>query len=152
MLSTHFPNIKATIELLNAMEDLPDYKWADPSEQMMVFLSRLEETDPNDNSIDHDNKGVSWGHYQYTGGGLTCRSVMTSWAAVGNTDVAHRLITAAIRITKVARYVCKRQNVNAGSYTSDMYLDIVIEHLRTIWKAEWEVSSVLCLFWPFHAH
>jgi len=59
MLSTHFPNIKATIELLNAMEDSLDYKWADPSEQMMVFLSRLEETDPNNNSIDDDNKGVS---------------------------------------------------------------------------------------------
>lgn len=141
-LSTHFPNIKAGIELLNAMEVSPDYKRADPSEEMMVFLSRLEETDPN------DNKGVSWGHYQYTGGGMTCRSVMTSWVAVGNTDVARRLIAAAIRITKVARYVCERQNINAGAYTSDMYLEIVIEHLWMIWKAEREVSSVLpsCIF------
>jgi len=152
MLSTHFPNIKATIKLLNAMEDSPDYKRADPSEKMMVFLSCLEETDPNDDLIDDNNKGVSWGHYQYMGGGSTCRSVMTSWAAIGNTDVARRLITAAIRITKVARYVCECQNINAGSYTSDMYLDIIIEHLWTIWKAEWEVSSVLCMFWPFHTH
>ena len=130
------------------MEVSPDYKQAKPSEEMMAFLSRLEDTDPNDDLIDDDNKGVSWGHYQYTGGGMTCRLVMTSWAAVGNTDVARRLIAAAIRISKVARYVCERQSINAGSYTSDMYLDIVIEHLWTIWKAEQEVRSVLppCIF------
>jgi hypothetical protein len=93
------------------MEVSLDYKWADPSAEMMVFLSSLEECDLNDDSIDEDDKGLGWGHYQYMGGGKTCRSVMPSWVAVGNTDMAHRLIAATIRISKVARYTCKRQNI-----------------------------------------
>ena len=45
------------------MEVSLDYKPAEPSKEMMAFLSCLEDTDPNDNLIDNNNKGVSWGHY-----------------------------------------------------------------------------------------
>ncbi|KAF8148931.1 hypothetical protein B0H34DRAFT_736008 [Crassisporium funariophilum] len=131
-----YPTMKAGIDLLNAMKVSPDFKRKDPSDEMKAFLSRIEVSDPNDDLIDEDDKGQSWGHYQYTGGGINCWSVMTSWAAVGNTDVVRRLIAAAIRTSKVAKYICKCQQVEVTSYMSDTYLQIMVEHLWAVWGAE----------------
>jgi hypothetical protein len=58
---------------------------------------------------------------------------MTSWEAIGNTDTACKLIAAAIRTCKVARYVCEKMNIRASSYISDVYLGRVVETLWDLW-------------------
>lgn len=111
-------------------------------------MTRIEKADPNDTAIDEDNKGVGWGHYQFTAGSMTCGSVMQSWADIGNTDTACKLIAAAIRTCKVARYVCEKMKVEATSYISDMYLGRVIETLWDLWK---RAGAVRC-FVTFQSH
>jgi len=105
-----------------------------------MFLARIEKADPNDITIDEDNKGVGWGHYQFTAQSLTCSLVMKSWGDIGNTETACKLIAAAIRTCKVAQYICQKTNVKATTYISDMYLGRVIETLWDLWKLAGAVS------------
>ncbi|KAF8900455.1 hypothetical protein CPB84DRAFT_1778961 [Gymnopilus junonius] len=113
-----FPQLQIAQDLLNSMKACPNFR---PS-------------DPNDTTIDEDNKGVSWGHYQFTAGSMTCSSVMKSWEDIGSTTTACKLIAAAIRTCKVARYVCEKLQVTTASYISDTYLERVIETLWDLWK------------------
>jgi hypothetical protein len=122
------------------MKAFPDFQSSPPSTNLNLFLTRIEKADPNDATIDEDNKGVGWGHYQFTAGLMTCASVMTSWEDIGNTNIAYKLIAAAVRTCKVARYVCTKLNITATSYISDMYLGQVIETLWDLWKLAGAVS------------
>jgi hypothetical protein len=105
------------------MKACPDFRSSSPSVELKVFLDRIEKADPNDTTIDEDNKGVGWGHLQFTGGSLTCSSVMKSWEDIGNTATAQQLIAAAIRTCKVARYMCEHMEIAATAYVSDTYLE-----------------------------
>jgi len=146
ILLEDFPQIKVAQDLLNSMKACPDFRSLPPSDDLKAFLARIEEADPNDTTMDEDNKGVGWGHYQFTAGSMTCASVMKSWEDIGNTDTARRLIAAAIRTCKVARYVCEKMNIKVTSYISDMYLERIIETLWNLWKLAGAVSSLLPKF------
>lgn len=122
------------------MKACPDFRALAPSTDLKIFLERIEKADPNDTTIDEDNKGVGWGHHQFTGGSMTCSSVMKSWEDIGNTDTARKLIAAAIRTCKVARYICEQTKITAMSYISDTYLERVIETLWDLWKVAGAVS------------
>jgi hypothetical protein len=122
------------------MKACPDFRALAPSNDFTIFLERIEHADPNDATISEDNKGVGWGHHQFTAGSMTCSSVMKSWEDVGDTDTARRLIAAAIRTCKVARHLCEQTEVMATSYISDVYLDRVIETLWDLWKVAGAVS------------
>jgi hypothetical protein len=117
------------------MKACPDFQTKEPSTNLKCFLDRIENSDPNDTTLDEDNKGVGWGHDQFTAGSLTCSSVMTSWEDIGSTDIACKLIAAAIRTCKVARYTCEKMSITATTYISDTYLERVIETLWDLWKA-----------------
>lgn len=136
ILSQDFPHIKAASDLLDSMKACPDFRAAAPSADLKNFLERIETADPNDNAIDEDNKGVSWGHHQFTAGSLTCGSVMKSWEDIGNTNTARKIIAAAIRTCKIARHVCEKLKITttSTSYISDTYLERVIEILWDLWK------------------
>lgn len=123
------------------MKSCPDFRSSPPSANLNLFLTRIEKADPNDATIDEDNKGIGWGHYQFTAGSMTCASAMTSWEDIGNNDTAYKLIAAAVRTCKVARYVCEKTNVTTTSYISDIYLGQVIETLWDLWKLAGAVSS-----------
>jgi hypothetical protein len=123
------------------MKACPAFRPSTPSNSFKTFFERIENADPNDATINEDNKGVGWGHYQFTGGSMTCSSVMKSWEDIGTTDAARKLIAAAIRTCKVARYVCEQTKIIATSYISDMYLERVIETLWELWKVSGAVSS-----------
>ena len=41
---------------------------------------------------------------------------MKSWEDIGNTDAARKLIAAAIRTCKVARYLCEQTKIITTSY------------------------------------
>lgn len=142
ILLQDFPQIKVAKDLLDSIKAYPDFQSSPPSTDLKLFLTRIEKADPNDTTIDEDNKGVGWGHYQFTAGSMTCASVMTSWKDIGNTDTACKLIAAAIRTCKVARYVCEKMNIRATSYISDMYLGRVIETLWDLWKLAGAVSFI----------
>ena len=123
------------------MDACPDFRSSPPSANLKLCLTRIEKADPNDTTIDEDNKGVGWGHHQFTAGSMTCTSVMTSWEDIGNAGTACKLIAAAICTCKVARYVCEKMNIKATSYISDMYLGQVIETLWNLWNL---AGGVIC--------
>lgn len=137
-MSQDFPSVPHATGLLQAMQNSPNncvshYPRNGPSASVAVFLDRIEQTDPSSPEISEDNTNESWGHYQYTASSLTCRTVLTSWASIGNTGIACRLIAGAIRICKVARHLCFSRNIEPTSYLSDIYLANIIELLWDLW-------------------
>ena len=142
-----FPRLESALRLLTEMQDNPEFLFEEPSPNMTAFLKRIESADPNDDSIDDDEKGISWGHYQFTAGNMQCSTVITSWKAVGNTKVACRLIAAAVRTSMVAKYICKKQRLPTNSLLSYNYVEKVIEALCTVWDKvrQWLTVCVLIL-------
>ena len=132
-LAEDFPRLESALRLLTEMQDNPEFSFEEPSSYMTAFLKRIESADPNDDFIDDDEKGVSWGHYQFTAGDMQCSTVITSWKAVGNTKIACRLIAAAVRTSMVAKYICKKQQLPTTSLLSYHYVEKVIEALCTVW-------------------
>jgi hypothetical protein len=116
------------------MQRKPSFQTTEPSSDMVAFLNRVEGFDPNAPDIAEDDNNAGWGHYQFTSGALTCANVLTSWQDIGNTDVACRLIAAAIKTCKVARHLCFSRNIHPNSYLSDAYLTRVIDLLWTSWN------------------
>jgi len=110
------------------------------------FLSRLEKSTPIDPSISEDETGPSWGHYQFTSGNMTIKSVIRSWDCVGTTTFACTLIAATVKICKVARHICFDQNINTTSFLADAYLSNLIDELCDVWVKAGGVSAPLFTF------
>ncbi|EKM79260.1 hypothetical protein AGABI1DRAFT_91851 [Agaricus bisporus var. burnettii JB137-S8] len=134
ILQSEYGTITNAQQLLDAMEANPDFQHQEPSPAVVNFVKRIEEACPS-SELGEDERNEGWGHYQFTAGGVTCRSVLCDWKAVGNTTMARRLITAAIKTCKVARSWCELLGVQPKSYLSDTYLDILVNHLWDIWQA-----------------
>lgn len=145
-MAQDFPSIAHAADLLKAMQASAPSESAEPSETVLALLDRLEQTDPNSPEISEDDTNSSWGHYQYTAGSLTCRSVLTSWAAIGKVDIACRFVAAGIRVCKVARHICFVRNVDPppSSYLGDAYLDSLIELLWDLWTQRAKSVSDQC--------
>ena len=78
--------------------------------------------------------GQGWGHYQFTAGGLSPATVLTSWQEVGSIDTAFKLVAAAIKTCREAQLMCE----NAGApkttgFLSDDYLELMLKHLKKCW-------------------
>jgi hypothetical protein len=110
------------------------------------FLSRLENSVPTDPSLSEDDTGPSWGHYQFTSGSMTIKSVIRSWDCVGTTTIACKLIAAAVKICKVARHICFEQNINTTSFLADVYLSNLIDELCDVWVGAGGVSFLFIIF------
>ena len=134
MFSQDFPSIAHATDLLKSMQTNASFQRGAPSENVVTFLSRLENADPASPEISEDDNNAAWGHYQFTASSLTCTSVLTSWDAVGNVVVACRLIAAAIKTCKVARHLCFSNHIETTSYLSDIYLANVINLLWQFWQ------------------
>ncbi|KAF8871298.1 hypothetical protein BD779DRAFT_1680501 [Infundibulicybe gibba] len=122
-------------ELLDAMSLRPDFEASQPSSDVMALLTRIENADPNSDEFSEDDSNGSWGHYQFTAGGLTCTSALLNWRSIGNTETACRLIAAALKTCKIARHVCFNRDIEVNSFLSDAYLENVIEKLWEVWTA-----------------
>lgn len=122
------------------MEAHSDFKHQEPSPKVIAFVQRIEDANPGA-ELEDDNENEGWGHYQFTAGNLTCSTVLCDWESIGNTSTACRLIAAAIKTCKVARAMCELRGVQPTSYLSDMYLNIVIDHIWNAWIAAEGVSS-----------
>ncbi|KAF7421256.1 hypothetical protein PC9H_011777 [Pleurotus ostreatus] len=122
------------LELLDAMEHAPTHGGQGfPSSEAKALLARVKTADPN--CVDNeDDLYESWGHWQWTSGSLTIGTVITSWSAVGNTDMARQLIAAALATSKAARLLCLDHTPKPTSYLNDMYIDRLLSTLSDVWK------------------
>ena len=129
------PPIPHAIALVDAMAASPDFKSSAPSDNVAAFLNRIEAADPNSSEIDEDDSNQSWGHWQFTTGGLTITNVIRDWACVGNVDMACKLLAATIRTCKVARHICLERDITSSSFLSNAYLNNMVEWLCESWTA-----------------
>ncbi|KAF8223605.1 hypothetical protein L208DRAFT_1316095 [Tricholoma matsutake] len=67
----NFPLVPFAIDLLNAMEETPDFKNGPTPHLTATFLSRIENANPNSPDISEDDSGSSWGHLQFTSGNMS---------------------------------------------------------------------------------
>jgi hypothetical protein len=123
------------------MANNPTFNSKPPSTEMLQFIARIETSDPNSTELAEDDSNASWGHYQFTAGSMTVQSVLTSWSSVGNTETACKLIAAAIKTCKVARFICFQRNIAGDIYLSDIYLENIVDRLWTLWKDAGGVRS-----------
>ncbi|KAF8995355.1 hypothetical protein BDQ17DRAFT_1430405 [Cyathus striatus] len=101
VLLQDFPWLEAMQDLITSMKASPDFWSQNPLASLMAFIEQIETADPNDDAIKEDDKGVGWGHYQFTSGSMTCSLVLKCWADIGNTATTCKLIAAAIRTCQV---------------------------------------------------
>jgi hypothetical protein len=106
-----------------------------PSDDVLTFIARIEQANHNSPDISEDDTNESWGHYQYTASALMHTTVLKSWDSVGNINTACRLIAAAIKTCKVARYLCFARHISPTSYLSNIYLQKIVELLSQLWSA-----------------
>lgn len=99
-----------------------------PSTNVSAFLERIESADPNSPDLSEDDMNGNWGHYQFTAGSMRCATVLQSWDEIGKAT-ACKLLAAAIKTCKVARFVCFTRGIEVGSYLSDAYLQTLVESL-----------------------
>lgn len=141
----------AATHLVEALQASPNFTTGEPSPDFMTFLHRIETTDPAAFSPDEDEDslGVSWGHYQFTSGSLTCTRVITTWTDVGSPLYACRLIAAALTTCHVARWlVCKELNPETTilpSFLSDNYLTETTDLLWSCWQAAGGVCHIISI-------
>lgn len=130
-----FPKLPFAADLINAMEADPKFCWNEPDPVIINFLTTIETADPAACATDDDELSSAWGHDHYRAAGFIAEQLPRSWAEVGNTDVARRLIAGVINTTQVARQICKQKKLPAPSFIADLYLEMIIERIWNAWKA-----------------
>jgi hypothetical protein len=116
------------------MNALPSFKEGETSEKVTTLLERIQFADPGSPDINEDDKGLGWGHAQFTGGDLTLLSTLTTWQDVGSVATAFKLVAATLKTCQEARLMC----MNAGmpktlGFIGDVYLEQTLEHLENCW-------------------
>lgn len=137
ILRTELPNSESIDDAENlfaAIEACPDFSADPPSSTFSRFLSRMQDDFPSEETFGEDNVGAGWGHKQYAGGDMTLTSVFASWANVGSPANVAKVLAAAIRISRVARFLCAGITP-APSYVADSYLDSLVRILWACWRA-----------------
>ena len=119
----------------------PLFKQGEPSENITVLLEHVEFADPSSLDFDDDNKGSTWGHYQFTAGCISPLSSLTTWQDIGSVTITFRLVAAALKTCQEAWVMCAGTGVSmTGGYLSNVYLEQIIEHLKSCWVGAGDVS------------
>jgi hypothetical protein len=136
IFSTEFASIAHSAELLEKLEALIALDGRNPtsSDNVIAFLDRIENADPDASDLSDDDKDASWGHHQFTAGSMRIASVLVDWQAVGSTSVAFQLIAAAVKTCRVARHLCFKKSIDCSSFLSDNYLELLVERLWNLVK------------------
>jgi hypothetical protein len=79
------------------------FKQGATSDNVATLLAHLQCADPGSPDIDEDNVCLGWGHDQFTAGGITPTSCLTSWQNVGSIDTAFKLVAAGLKTCQEAR-------------------------------------------------
>ena len=112
------------------MNENSSFQVGAPSDDVVAFLQRAENADPNSPDISEDDNNANWGHYQLSGS----TTLSASWHNIGSTGIACRLIAVLIKTCKVARHLCFVKQINTANFLSDAYLENTINLLWTSWK------------------
>ena len=128
------------------MNRQPAFKQGTPSEQVTTLLERIQFADLALPDIDEDNVGQSWGHYQFTAGGVSPSSSLTSWEVVGNVATAFKLVAAGLKTCQDVRTMC----VNTGTlqtagFVSDIFFKQILDLLEKCWTEAGGVRVQLLL-------
>ena len=133
-LTSQFPTLTIAPVLLRSMSAQPLFKQGEASQNFIALLEHVQFADPASPDFDEDDKCESWGHYQFTGGGLTLRTSLNSWQDVGSVAMAFKLVAAALKTCQEARLQCAHAGKPTPvSYLSDVYLGQTLEFLETCW-------------------
>ncbi|KAH9029176.1 hypothetical protein EDB85DRAFT_2147493 [Lactarius pseudohatsudake] len=136
VLTSEFPSLTNAPPLLRSMNAQSSFKEGEPSKQVATLLERVQFADPCSPDIDEDNTCQSWGHYQFTAGGISPASSLTNWQEVGNVATAFKLVAAAIKTCQEARLMCSNAGTPMTSgFISDIYLEKVLDCLENCWVA-----------------
>ncbi|KAI9436340.1 hypothetical protein H4582DRAFT_2078957 [Lactarius indigo] len=136
VLTSEFPSLTNAPPLLRSMNTQSLFKEGEPSKQVATLLERVQFADPCSPDIDKDNTCQSWGHYQFTAGGISPASSLTNWQEVGNVATAFKLVAAAIKMCQEARLMCSNAGTPMTSgFISDIYLEKILECLENCWVA-----------------
>ncbi|KAH9011340.1 hypothetical protein EDB85DRAFT_2160067 [Lactarius pseudohatsudake] len=136
VLTSEFPSLTNAPPLLRSMNAQSSFKEGEPSKQVATLLERVQFADPSSPDIDEDNTCQSWGHYQFTAGGISPGSSLTNWQEVGNVATAFKLVAAAIKTCQEARLMCSNAGTPmASGFISDIYLEKILECLENSWVA-----------------
>ncbi|KAH9011010.1 hypothetical protein EDB85DRAFT_2160443 [Lactarius pseudohatsudake] len=136
VLTSEFPSLTNAPPLLRSMNAQSSFKEGEPSKQVATLLERVQFADPSSPDIDEDNTCQSWGHYQFTAGGISPASSLTNWQEVGNVATALKLVAAAIKTCQEARLMCSNAGTPMTSgFISDVYLEKILECLENCWVA-----------------
>ncbi|KAI9452381.1 hypothetical protein BJY52DRAFT_1190328 [Lactarius psammicola] len=134
ILTKDFPFLTNAPSLLNSMNAQMSFKRGETSKNVSALLERIQFADPNSPDIDEDNLGQSWGHYQFTAGGLSLSSSLTTWEDVGSVTTAFKLVAAALKTCQEARMMCTNAGtLKTGGFISDVYLEKIVECLQNCW-------------------
>ncbi|KAI9429616.1 hypothetical protein H4582DRAFT_2088753 [Lactarius indigo] len=134
ILTSDFPSLTNGPQLLRSMNAQSSFKQSEPSEQVTTLLNRIQFADPSSPDIDEDNACQGWGHEQFTAGGITLSSSLTSWQEVGNVATALKLVAAAIKTCQEARLMCENAGIlKTNAFISDIYLEKTLECLESCW-------------------
>src|ERR1700677_3237349 len=116
------------------MDAQPSFKQGEPSEKVTTLLERVQYADPDSLDIDEDNKGQSWGHYQFTACGISPSSSLTTWQDIGSVAIALKLVAAALKTCRDARVMCTNAGIpKTNGFISDIYLEQTLDHLEKGW-------------------
>ncbi|KAH8987563.1 hypothetical protein EDB86DRAFT_2832261 [Lactarius hatsudake] len=134
ILTSSFPSLTDAPRLLCSMNAQSSFKQSEPSKQVTTLLDRIQFADPSSPDIDEDNACQGWGHEQFTAGGITLSSSLTSWQEVGNVATALKLVAAAIKTCQEARLMCENAGTpKTSGFISDVYLEKTLECLESCW-------------------
>lgn len=96
--------------------------------------------------VDEDNTYASWGHNHFRNGigfnGLT-------WEQIANKRTAYRILAAMIKVSRVARHLCREHGVSFNSILANVYLEVIVKSLWTHFEAAAEVSLVVSVVWLY---
>ena len=107
-----------------------------------MLLERVQSADPGSPEIGEDNRNLGWGHEQFTAGGFTPLTSLTSWQDVGSVSTAFKLVAAAIKMCREAWLMCANTGtLKTSRFVSDIYLAQILEYLEKCWVD----AGVVCI-------
>ena len=120
---SQFPDLTNTPRFLSYMNMQSTFKQGTPSKQVTMLLNNVQYTDPSSPDISEDNQYQSWGHYQFTAGGISPSSSLTTWQDISNVTTALKLVAAALKTCQEAQLMCANAGVpKTSGFISDVCL------------------------------
>ncbi|KAI0038509.1 hypothetical protein FA95DRAFT_1578167, partial [Auriscalpium vulgare] len=132
-----FPDIAGARPLLEAIRSsaLPGEE-GNPSADVIAFVERVENADPNAPDLKDEDLNANWGHRQFTAGKLTWSGVLTKWENVGTVDMSCRLLAASVRD-------CQVPGICASSEKSRLSRSWVMSTFPTSWRPLCDAGQTL---------